>query len=264
VDKAVPIVNIWKTLLRIYPTNANMAALNAKKRVFESVFSSQLSPPVSSSSQAADQAHWDRSWRVVTQALSLQPIPNDRDQDPFKSLQPSSSPDGAFDEALKDLLNQENRIPQANQTPDLILWYTNHVRRHYLNQIFPIIQRLRNQASAHPKNPEVWVKACVHILEGAHRLYFEGLGLLVGPLKDARAVVKNFRLNLSTVVSNSITDREAIRLVVKQHVSAILSRSVVESDFLELVKSLNSVGLGGEKYVSHHPLNCPFFQTARV
>ena len=236
-----------------------MAALNAKKRVFESVFSSQLAPPVSFSSEVADQAHWDRSWRIVTQALSLQPIPNDGDPEPFKSLQPSSYPDRAFDEALKDVLHQEKRLPEANQTPDLILWYTNHVRRHYLNQIFPIIQRLRDQASAHPKNPEVWVKACIHILEGAHRLYFEGLGVLIRPLKDARAVVKNFRLNLSTVVSNSIPDREAIRLVVKLHVSAILNQSVVESDFLGLVKSLNSVGLGGEKYVSHHPLDCPFF-----
>ena len=101
-----------------------------------------------------------------------------------------------------------------------------------------------------PPSPDMWVNHCIRVLEGAHRLYAEGLGILIRSLADVRAVVMNFRLNLSTIVSNSIPDRECIRVVIRRHLAKILKYSDPETDFLELVKSLNDVGLGGEKYVS--------------
>jgi hypothetical protein len=102
--------------------------------------------------------------------------------------------------------------------------------------------------------PTIEISRVISILEGAHRLYFERLGLILKRMDihdEARAAaVRNFRLNLSTVVSNSIPDRTAIKVVVRKHVSAILNRSAPENDLLVLVRSLCNVGLGGEKYVS--------------
>jgi anaphase-promoting complex subunit 2 len=206
-----------------------MAVVNAKQRVFESVFSSQSSILTNNSGRVSDQVHLDRSWQTVTQKLTLPTILNDSD-----ILKPSNlKPDRAFDEALNDLHPQ-----------DIVLWYTNHVRRHYLNQIFPIIQSLRTT-----QDPKTRVIQCVRILEGAHRLYFEGLGMLTRTMEDVRIMRKNFRLNLSTIVSNSIPDRTAIKEVIRRHVSAVLSPHcpVPENDLLGLVRSLANVGLGGEK-----------------
>lgn len=227
-------------------TTANMAALSAKRRVFDSVFASQPYTSVDQSHQPNDQAQWNRSWRIVTEALNLPHMPNARALDAF-SLPP---PDRVLDEASKDLLYPATRLPQASQTPDIIIWYTNQVRRHYLNQVFPNIQRLRTMLDPdETPSPDTWAKKCIQILKCAHRLYAEGLGILIRSLTDAPAVVKNFRLNLSTIVSNSISDRSCIRAVIRRHVSRILNDSEPEADFLGLVKSLSDVGLGGEKYV---------------
>ena len=226
-----------------------MAALNAKSLIFDTVFSSQAIIPATRSSQASDQAPWDRSWRTVAEALTLPSIANDARHDAFKLITTNGSSDRVFDDALKDLLNHELRLPQASETPGVILWYTNHVRRHYLKQIFPIIQKLQIPNSTHPASPELSVKSCLQTLQRAYKLYHEGLGRLIKPIKDARTIVRNFRLNLSTVVSNSIPDRHFIKIVVKKHVTEILDHSEAEDCFLGLVRSLNDVGLGGEKYV---------------
>ncbi|KAG0651002.1 Anaphase-promoting complex subunit 2 [Hyphodiscus hymeniophilus] len=207
---------------------------------------SQATSLVTYSSQASDQAHWDRSWRTVTQVLTLPTVANDADL--LKSTKLSPSLDRTFDEALQNIFNHESRVPQAKQAPDIILWYTNHVRHHYLNQVFPIIQKLRNPASTHSANLDAWVRSCIQILECAHKLYYAGLYILIKPMRDAVGIGNNFRLNLSTVVSNSIPDREAVKRVVKKHVSAILEGAEVEDGFLGLVKSLVRVGLGGEKF----------------
>jgi hypothetical protein len=194
-----------------------MAGLSAKKRVFESVFNPResLAKPSNDSRQVND-----FSW------LSLPPILSDSDIIDFKAFKSS---DRFIDEPLRD--------PQST-----LSWYTNHVRRHYLNQVFPIVQNL----------PSTQIPRLAHILEGAHRLYFDRLGLILKriPENGRTAAIRNFRLNLSTVVSNSIPDRSAIKSVIRKHVSAILNHSAPEKDLLVLVRSLCSVGLGGEKSVS--------------
>ena len=227
-----------------------MAVLTAKKRLFESVFSSQLSAPASNSSEATDQARWHRSWHAVTHALTLPTTAKKSGLIPFELVSPKRSPDRMFDEALKYVLDDEDRFPKTGKTPDIVLWYTNHVRHHYLNHAFPIIQRLQDSMSTHSTDPELCVDSCIQVLEGAYKLYYEGLDTLIQPIRDARRIVRNFRLNLTTIVSNSVPDREPIRLVVRKHVVGILDASEAEFDFLGLVKSLNDVGLGGEKYVS--------------
>jgi hypothetical protein len=201
-----------------------MAGLNAKKRVFGSVFCSQESyvKSMNDSNKVHDQQDVDRSW------LNLPPILNDSDL--LESFKSSGRSDHRAFETLRD--------PQ-----ETLSWYTNRVRRHYLNQVFPIVQHLRT----------IQISRLIRILDGAHRLYFDRLGLILKCIdsQDVRtAAVRNFRLNLSTVVSKSIPDRSAIKSVVRKHVSAILNRSAPENDLLLLVRSLCSVGLGGEKYAS--------------
>ena len=201
-----------------------MTGLNAKKRVFGSVFSSQESyaKPTNDSNKVNDQLDVDRSW------LNLPPILNDSDL--LESFKSSERSDRRAFETLRD--------PQ-----ETLSWYTNRVRRHYLNQVLPIIQHMRT----------IQISRLIRILDGAHRLYFDRLGLILKCIdsQDVRtAAVRNFRLNLSTVVSNSIPDRSAIKSVVRKHVSAILNRSAPENDLLLLVRSLCGVGLGGEKYAS--------------
>lgn len=191
-----------------------MAAVSAKKRVFGSVFGSQ---DLNHSNQLND-----RAW------LNLPPIRSDSDILDFKSFKSNER-----------FIEGAVRLP-----PETLTWYTNHVRRHYLNQVFPIIQKI----------PTIEISRVIHVLEGAHRLYFDRFGLilkLVNIQDDARAAAaRNFRLNLSTVVSNSVPDRSAIKTVVRMHVSTILNRSAPENDLLMLIRSLCNVGLGGEKYVS--------------
>jgi uncharacterized protein YfbU (UPF0304 family) len=187
-----------------------MAAVSARKRVFDSVFSPQAFAKPSN----------DFSW------LSLPPIHSEADILNLKSFNPTGR---LIYDPLRDHQNA-------------ISWYTNHVRRHYLNQVFPIIQRV----------PGDDLSRLVHILEGAHRLYFDRLShIFKGVPEDAcHAAVKNFHLNLSTVVSNSIPDRSAIKAIIRKNVFAILNRSAPENDLLAMIRSLCSVGLGGEKYVS--------------
>jgi hypothetical protein len=195
-----------------------MAAVSTKKRVFGSVFGSQDLNHLNQLS--------NRSW------LNLPPIWNDSDILEFKSFKSN-------EQFIEDAV----RLP-----PETLTWFTNHVRRHYLNQVLPIVQNI----------PTIEISRVIQVLEGAHRLYFDRFGLILKRMNiqdDARtAAVRNFRLNLSTVVSNSIPDRSAIKTVVRRHVSVILNRSTPENDLLVLIRSLCNVGLGGEKYESR--LNC--------
>lgn len=225
-------------------TITKMSALGGKKRVFDSVFTSRPSTAVNLS-QSEDQLRWNRSWRTVTKALNLPPVLNITALNDFSV----PTPDHSIEEAIKDIQDHATRIPLAIQTPDIILWYTNEARRHYLSQILPLILRLKENLSPNkPLSPESWVRSCIQVLEATHNLYADGLRILLAPVSDKRSVINAFRLNLSTIVSNSISDRSAIRALVMEQVGKILKFSEPENELLGLVKALRDVSLGDERY----------------
>jgi anaphase-promoting complex subunit 2 len=223
---------------------------------------------MSSSADVRDQVTWDRSWHTVTEflALPLTTFPVSLDNDASLPM-----PGPAFHSAIKDVLEPEIRLPHAAQTEDLMLWYSQQVRYHFLHEVFGLISKTSDKFK-----PESILPNCVKILQRAHRLYLHGLSFIVRQLDESKPGtsgprIQTFRRDLHAVISSSIYPRisEIVRKILASSVSAILGvpsqetaeqsldgnglspsgaeKEEVRGDLLTLVESLHNIGLGGEK-----------------
>lgn len=275
-------------------------SIRRKNRVFDSVFQGQklfeLTPPptpipgpasatrgrsigshersrvatrgTEDSNVRTDQRHWLRSWQVVTHLLSLSAIT--AGGNPLVELRSVSLPQegSQFKEHLKDVLYAPERLPHASDTEDLIIWHTHQVRRHFLNQVLPILQRLDEIG-----NPDELLSVSVEILDAAQQQYSSRLQIIITQLESdgcetISSIVEKFRQDLHAIISHSVTGHmiDAFRIVLARHVSTVLGLPLtVESrenrfllseehmvkksynDLLGLVRALGKVGLAGEK-----------------
>ncbi|KAG9238641.1 hypothetical protein BJ875DRAFT_450400 [Amylocarpus encephaloides] len=220
------------------------------------------------SKHVQDQVRWDRSWHTVTHALALSPFP--RNQNAAGALKPLIiTLDEAFYQALEDVLSPSTRVSFACHTEDLAVWHTQQVRSHFLNQVLPIIHRLKKQTD----RPDELVSESVEVLETAHRQYLHGIGLIKTQLDSSAPgrslqVWARFRRDLHAVISNSVLGplSSAVRRVLDVYVRAILGLPANKSlgaariapegrishrarqELLTLVEALKNVGLAGEKF----------------
>ncbi|KUJ24080.1 uncharacterized protein LY89DRAFT_679324 [Mollisia scopiformis] len=228
----------------------------------------KVSPEKVTTDYVQDQVRWDRSWHIVTRVLNLPNFPEHRGV--LEPLKPErESVDKDFYNALDVLLYPQTCVPLARQTEDIIAWHTSQVRRHFLQQVLPIIISLK----AHGSADAVLLRA-VKVLETAQRQYLHGLSFIKehidnsGPPGASVSVMSRFHRDIYAVISNSVADPMlgVLREVLGRHVSRILGLPSKENantysiapenvesekarrDLLALVDSLKSVGLAGEQF----------------
>ncbi len=223
-----------------------------------------LNVSMSSSADVRDQITWDSSWHTVTSLLVL----------PFTSGGLATRHDAAlpvpgppFYSALKDVLDPETRLPHATHTADLLLWYSQQARYHFLHDVVAVLSCASDES-----NPGTVLPNCVKVLQRAHRLYLHGLSFVVDQLErlkpgTSRARLLTFRRDLHALVSNSISPRVSatVKAMLTESVNIVLGmpsdlaldehqnapsgpdKGQVRTQLLSLVESLHDVGLGGEK-----------------
>jgi anaphase-promoting complex subunit 2 len=223
---------------------------------------------MSSSADVRDQITWERSWHTATSFLVL---PLSAGGLAANDDAPLPLPSPAFHSALKDVLDPETRLPYATQTEDLILWYSQQVRYHFLHEVLAVLSKACDKSK-----PESVLPNCVKVLQRAHRLYLHGLSFIVKQLDDSKpgasqSRILTFRRDLHALVSNSISPRVSgiVKAMLAERVSIVLGvpsrehaeqsrdgnkvtrssadKERIRRELQSLVESLHDVGLGGEK-----------------
>ncbi|RDW78148.1 hypothetical protein BP5796_06000 [Coleophoma crateriformis] len=210
------------------------------------------------------QVQWDRSWHTVTHFLSFAEEQGRR----HGSSRGTKSADAAFAEALENVLNPSVRLPLAPHTEEILPWYTQHVRYHFLDQVHP-----KFLSSQKEQNAGALLSESIKILEDAHRQYFQGLSMIINQI-DAlhlglgKEPVDKFRRDLHAIVSTSITEEftAALKLVITSYVFTYLGIKITKehgylettlesvetdqsrNDMLGLVEALHRVDLADEKF----------------
>lgn len=300
---------------------AKVALTGRKRRVFESVFTSTMStisqsipqstasnqdsgqdPQASFSTQGSfhdliedpvgQQAAWDSAWLAVTAFLSIKKttkiplqhmfldrINNDEE---FKA-KIFPAPDAGFETALAVVLEPGKHLPLAGSTEDIVVWYTQETRGHFLRVILPHLLKVSNGEfadHAHGHLEEEIVTQSLKTLEGAHRLYINGLSFIVRALEsikpdeNSKPTIQKYGRDLHAVVSNSVSKRLLVALKATLFSKMCVAvgmperapnspwpewqnalprpskalRQRARQDLLSLVESLHNVGLGGERF----------------
>lgn len=305
---------------------AKVALNGRKKRVFESVFPSTLStispisPPFSSSiskehqnssSQSSSQGSfreleedpigqqvaWDRAWQIVTAFLSIKkstkiPLQHmflDRiNNDEEFRAKIFLDPDSEVKTALMVILEPEKHLPLAGSTEDLVAWFTQETRRHFLHVILPHLLRISSEEFVPQEDiyaqgelkEQLIVSQSLKTLEGAHRLYLHGLTLIVETIDSthpdgySKPIIAKYGRDLHAVVSNSVSKRLLASLKATLFAKMCIAvgmperdasspwpesenalprpskaqRREARQDLLSLVQSLHNVGLGEERF----------------
>ncbi|KAI1344620.1 Cullin family protein [Xylariaceae sp. FL0016] len=212
---------------------------------------------------AAHQTRFDRSWHVVTARIALPPSVSVEDS--FGSL-PSSQDldaDGIFEEALRDVLDPESRVPLAKHTEDILAWHSQQVRQHFVSHALPLLAA----CDGHNEQSQVLLGS-MRTLEAAHRQYFFGLSLIMRALNNDKKnlALRKFRRDLHAIVGNSMSNSlmDALRTVLGNFMKVVLGMDVdvlglrkqgrsekrerTREELLQLVESLSNIGLAGEKF----------------
>jgi anaphase-promoting complex subunit 2 len=223
--------------------------------------------PVSESNHVRDQVQWDRSWHTVTHALVPPDVPSSPEL--IEAWEPEfKTPDAAFVEAMRDVLDPSSRLPYATHTEGIVVWHTNQVRYHFLRQVLPIIQALNYDG-----DPEVLLLKVIGLLSAAHRPYLAGMSIILRTLETirpeaSRGISQRFRRDLHAMISHSVTESisGALKTVLRHHVFNILgvptapgpenvtvpTESYIteksRAALLTLVGLLQEVGLAGERF----------------
>ncbi|RDL34517.1 uncharacterized protein BP5553_07645 [Venustampulla echinocandica] len=222
---------------------------------------------LSESSHVRDQVRWDRAWHLVTHTLIIPDFPKNLSS-PGELKPQRNSLDGAFDQALEDLLYPRTRLPFVTHTEDIIVWHTQQVRSHFLHQVLPIILDFKDRPV-----PEDVIRGSILALETAHRQYLHGLAIIkeqmdISAPGSAMPVLTKFRRDLHAVINNSVMEplSVALKRVLQNFIPMVLGLSAendhenhviqtegprseeARQETLALVESLKNVGLAGEQF----------------
>jgi len=212
----------------------------------------------------SDQVQWDRAWHVVTSRIQL---PSSvAIEDSFGTLAPESQEhDDVFSSALALLVDPRSTVPLAPHTEDILSWHTHQVRQHFVNHVLPLLSACSSQGSH-----DQALLASIRTLEAAHRQYLYGLSLIVrgyGSESSAHHAMLRFRRDLHAIIGSSWTSglQNALRQVLSRLIVSIVCVDGADpgsspdldqdertarprNELLELVSSLQNVGLAGEKF----------------
>ncbi|KAH6608734.1 anaphase-promoting complex subunit 2 [Trichoderma cornu-damae] len=220
----------------------------------------------SSAAGASDQARWDRAWHVVTSRIQLPT--SVAVEDSFGALAPESQDlDVTFYDSLALVLDPAAAVPQATHAEDILQWHSRQVRQHFLHHVLPLLAAC---TSSHQGGRSHILPSIIGTLEAAHRQYLYGLMLIVRGFRDdtsAQAAMAKFRRDMHAIVGNSWTPElmAVLRSVLHHKLRVILGSSSRDSglgpgwsraaevpkargELLGLLKSLQQVGLGGDKF----------------
>lgn len=169
---------------------------------------------------ADDQTQFDRSWHVVTSRIALPPSVTIEDSfGPLPSSQDVEDED--FDSSLRDVLNPELRLPLAAHTENILPWHTQQVRLHFGSHVLPLLAI----CDGYTEQTQV-VLGSMRTLEAAHRQYLFGLSLIMRTLEDEEAdqALGKFRRDLHAIVGNSMSTAlmGALREVLGQLMTVVL------------------------------------------
>ncbi|OTB00052.1 hypothetical protein M426DRAFT_66650 [Hypoxylon sp. CI-4A] len=215
---------------------------------------------------AAQQTRFDRSWHVVTSRIALPASVTVEDS--FGALPSSQDIDeGAFRDALRDVLDPADRLPLAAHTDDILAWHTQQVRLHFVSHVLPLLgicDGYSDQTQA--------LLGSIRTLEAAHRQYLFGLSLILRAMReeDAERSATKFRRDLHALVGNSMSDAliDALRSVLSQQMKTVLGVKASSDAFgyqkeatrnpeeverarkelHQLVESLSKIGFAGERF----------------
>ncbi|KAI1807154.1 hypothetical protein F4811DRAFT_507092 [Daldinia bambusicola] len=217
-------------------------------------------------SHALQQTRFDRSWHVVTSRITLPPSVTAEDS--FGAL-PSSQDvdDGAFRDALRDVLNPAARLPLASRTDDILAWHTQQVRLHFVTHVLPLL----SVCDGYSDQTQVLLGS-IRTLEAANRQYLYGLSLILRAMDEepAELALMKFQRDLHAIVGNSMSNAmiNALRSTLGQLMKTLLSvgavsqapgrekeviidpdkASAARKELHQLVESLRNVGFAGEKF----------------
>ncbi|KAI0848341.1 hypothetical protein F5Y00DRAFT_262726 [Daldinia vernicosa] len=217
-------------------------------------------------SHAQQQTRFDRSWHVVTSRIALPPSVTAEDS--FGALPNSQdADDGAFRDALRDILNPTVRLPLANRTEDILAWHTQQVRHHFVSHVLPLL----SVCDGYPDQTQVLLGS-IRTLEAANRQYLFGLSLILRAMEEEPAdlALMKFQRDLHAIVGNSMSNAmiNALRSTLGQLMKTLLGVGAVSrapgrgrqvtidpdkvdkarKELHQLVESLCNVGFAGEKF----------------
>ncbi|KAL7627429.1 hypothetical protein AAE478_001622 [Parahypoxylon ruwenzoriense] len=218
-------------------------------------------------SHAGQQARFDWAWHVVAARIALPASVTAEDS--FGSLPASQDVDeGAFRDALRDVLDPATRLPLAARTEDIVAWHTQQVRLHFVGHVLPLLAI----CDSHSDTTQVLLGS-IRTLEAAHRQYLFGLSLILRamPEDNAEHALMKFRRDLYALMGNSMSSAliDALRSVLGNLMRTVLTvgaaadrsprrgkgekidPSKVErarDELLQLVESLCKVGFAGERF----------------
>ncbi|KAK0613052.1 hypothetical protein B0T17DRAFT_499240 [Bombardia bombarda] len=186
---------------------------NRRRRIFQSVFQTDVSGPATSythhdpfafgsgaaTATSDQQVIYDGAWHTVTARISLPPSATAEEL--FETLAPdsqqqsSSGEDVEFNQALDLLVHAPTVLPWATpRTDDIMAWHAQQVRAHFSHHVIPILtacvgeQQQQQQQQGDRNEPNmVVVMTSIKTLQAALGLYSHGLGLLMRGLSPAAA-----------------------------------------------------------------------------
>ncbi|KAL3424791.1 anaphase-promoting complex subunit [Phlyctema vagabunda] len=214
-----------------------------------------------------DQVRWDRSWHAVTYFLALPDDLLHKDNHQMPSFRGKSS-NSALRRALQDVLAPSSRLPSARETEDIIVWYTQHVRHHFLHHVLPFIP-----TSESMQDPEDALFQVITTLQSINHQYQQGLLFIAQEIEmlapaSSEPLVCKFHQDLHTLISSSVTGRvmhilrpvltyytynilnipKQTRLAGPPLLSGGLDTGNARRTMLHVVESLRGVGLAGESF----------------
>ncbi|KAI9874176.1 MAG: hypothetical protein M1830_010102 [Pleopsidium flavum] len=224
------------------------------------------SDSTSPSDSAAEQVRWNRAWHTATTFLKL---PEEQITSNLANLEESQLRGHWMKQYGADVLeavsyllsstSQEHSAFTGNQQDgDLVAWYTNEVRRHFLTYVRPVvIQYLQADG-----NPGDTLTTFLRTLQVAQAIYLYPLdNHILSTLETASRVELRFRGDLHSIIAYSLPQQTISSLlgrVLTTEGSIVLGSASVNGEentyaihkakerTLKYVRGFQSVGLGGD------------------
>lgn len=223
--------------------------------------------PTSTSTNTAefvdDQVTWDRSWHVVTSALSLASanfLPYATEKPEMNNTGRSSRPQ-TFYPALENLVCPSVRLPNAVHIEDITWWVAEHMRSHFLRVVGPWLV-----STSEEETGEALLKISFDALERAREHYCDISSNIAACLskenpKTGKMFTEKIEWDFMTLARNTLpeTTWAMVKWYLSHSIGVILAvldefeldeahREAARLDLMNFVGMLTKSGLAGERF----------------
>lgn len=210
-----------------------------------------------------DQVTWDRSWHIVTRALSLASasfLPYAREEADSANIEEFSRTQSFF-AALENVVRPSVRLPHAVHTDPITWWVAQHIRSHFLEVVGPWLV-----ITAEEQTGEELLRMSIDALERArdhyHRISSDIAACLFKESpQGGKSFVEKTERDFMTLARNTLPDATwtMVKWFLSQSISVILAvpeefevdqsqRETAKLDLMNFVKMLTNSGLAGERF----------------